>query len=302
MGVRFDVRPYDGVDAGQVRKLMRDVAGYDASVPTLTEAELAALAGHPASHGTSGWRVATTADGALVGAMLVQFIGTKRTELRLAVNPAWRRRGVGRALIEQVPPQKRLLIRSRESVGAARSFLTAFDFTERYRQVRLRARKVAVDALAVPRWASLEEDLGQDPERLAAALAQVHGEDAESDLPTLRATLTRPGARVIYLVTPQGDEGVCLLAASAQLKKAELRDDGHATVGVLEDVALSKAVRGKGLSRPLIRAGIAALVGDGYDVIEVAADKRRPAAVDLYLKEGFAVVDEDVFWMRRDDV
>jgi hypothetical protein len=54
------------------------------------------------------------------------------------------------------------------------------------------------------------------------------------------------------------------------------------------------------MSRPLVRAGLVALVQAGFQELEVTADRRRESAVELYEAEEFAVVDDDVHWIKRE--
>lgn len=289
-------------DKAGVLKLWRDAAGFDASVPVLSESQLDALLAHPMASRGEAWWVAVASNDAVVGALDVRFVGSLRTKIGLAVNPAWRKRGIGRALLDSAPEGKRLLVTSRASVMGATHLLESGGFEERFREVRLR-RPVDgshLPSLKLPSWARTREDEAREALRFISASKTVFGPEEVDDPRFVAADLQRPGVRVIYLVTPKGDDGICVLGPSLQVRKSELGPDQTSTVGLIERVALSKATRGKGVSRALVRAGQRQLVADGYEHIEVVADKRRPKAVDLYLREGFEVHDEDVHWIRRE--
>lgn len=298
----FTIRPFDeGADRAGVLKLWTAVAGFDGSVSARTPEILNALLAHPASRGCSGWRVAVAGNGAVVGVMEVQFVGTLRTELSIAVNPAWRRQGIGAALLDEAPAGKRLLVASRDSVAGATALLKGAGFSERYREARLRRRVHGLEPIEPPAGARIVEDPNRDPARCVAAFTAVFGDEAEQDVPLVRALLSRPGASVLYTVVQKRDHGVCVVVGNDRARKVERDHAGEPTVGLVERVGLTKEMRGRGLSRSLVRAGMMRLARSGYADIEVLADRRRPSAVELYEKEGFVVVDEDVHWMRRED-
>lgn len=299
---QFDVMPFvsDTHRAG-VLKLWAAVGSFDGSVPPRSPEHLDALLAHESSERGAPWRVALAPNGAVVGVMIVRFLGTKRTQLEIAVNPAWRRQGVGTKLLGELPPNKRLLTTSRVSVDAASDFLKARGFSERHRDARLRAPRFTVEDPDLPKWAGIEEDESRDPQRFAKVAEVALTEEDAFDGGVADALLGRPGTRVFYLKTPDGDQGVCLVTGLDRSKKSERKADGTPTVGLLEQVGLARACRGKGLSRPLVRVGLRALFDDGYESFEVVSDGRRPQGQKLYEREGFTAHDEDIHWLRRDD-
>src|SRR5690606_17916230 len=134
---------------------------------------------------------------------------------------------------------------------------------------RLRAPRYDLDVPSLPAWASIEEDTTRDPHRYARVAALALSEDERESLEMADVLLGRPATRVFYLRTPEGDQGLCLVTALGRSKKSERRSDGSPTVGLLEQVGLARACRGKGLSRPLVRAGLRALAEDDYGWFEV---------------------------------
>lgn len=283
-----------------MQKLWAGVCSFDGSVPTRTTAEIDARLKHPAHEGGAHWRVVIAGNGAIVGALEVGFIGTVRTEVLCAVNAAWRRQGIGRALLQAAPRERRLLVTSRASVTGAAELLTSEGFTERYREARMRRKSKGLDPLEIPDGAVVAVDTERDVERCLASLLEVFGDDAEQDAGLVTAWLRRPDCRVLYLKVGSRDVGICIIAGSEHAKRSERKPDGASTIGVVEQVGLTKQVRGKGMSRPLVRAGLVELAKMGFADLEVLADRRRASAAELYEAEGFAVVDDEVHWIKRE--
>lgn len=297
---QFTLRPFTVDDKLGLQRLWGAVASFDGSVPARSALEIDALLAHPAHRQGSQWRVAVAGNNAIVGAVEVAFVGTVRTELMLAVNPAWRRQGVGRALLDTVPNDRRLLATTRASAQGAAELLTAAGFVERFREARMRRKAQGLAPMPMPEGAVVDVDEEADGPRLLAALTAVFGDDAEKDPGLVKAWLARPGCRALYLVIGKSDRGVCVVAGGEHAKKSERAPSGEATIGVVEQVGLAKSARGKGMSRPLVRAGLVELGRAGFLELEVTADRRRESAVELYEAEGFAVVDEDVHWIKRE--
>lgn len=297
---QFAVGPFDPeAHRSGVLKLWAAVCGFDGSVPPRSPEHLDALLSQPAADDASGWRVATAPNGAVVGVLDVYFVGSRRTRFSMAVNPAWRRSGIGARLLTELPDGKRLLTESRASLDGATAMLESAGFEERHRDIRLRVAREQPSAPEVPGWAEIEEDPSADEARFLAASEAAFGEPDEPGL--AETVLGRPGTRVAYLKTPAGDQGVCVVTALDRCKKSERKKDGEPTVGLLERVGLAKECRGKGVSRPFVRHALGMLFEDGYETFEVVADGRRPQAKKLYEREGFVEFDEDIHWIRRDD-
>jgi len=296
----WTIRAFQAADAAGVQKLWAGVTSFDGSVPAKSALEIAARLKHPSSGSGRHWRVALAGNGAIVGALEVTFVGTVRTSIIAAVNPAWRRQGIGRGLLEDLPQDRRILVTTRASVAGADELLSSFAFTERYREARMRRKAKGIEALPLPDGAKLDVDTKRNARRLQAALSSVFGEDAEDDLPLLEAWLARPGCAALYLTLSGKDAGVCLVAGGEHAKRAERTAQGEPTLGVVEQVGLARSLRGKGMSRPLVRAGLVQLARSGFIDLEVTADRRREKAVELYTAEGFTVVDDDVHWMRKE--
>ncbi len=299
-----------GADDAGIVKLLGQVATFDGSMAAIGSDMLAARLDHASARRGSAWRVAVAANGAVIGGLLCFFTGTLRTEVVVGVNPAFRRQGIGRALIECAPSDRRLLCASRESVGGARALLESTGFTERYRALLMRKEAVGIEDLAIAEG-KIVEDTRKDSRRAILALTAALGDSGSAgdggsdDRAWMKARLARPRAAALYLEVTGSDGkavdgGVCIVAPCERAKKGERTAAGEPIVGVIEDIGLMKNLRGQGLSRALVRAGMHKLQQIGYRFVEVSADKRKAAAVELYEREGFDVVDEDVHWLKKE--
>ena len=301
----WSVRTFQaGQDDAGVVKLLGQVATFDGSLAALSPEMLAARLAHPSARSGSAWQVAVANNGGVIGALMVYFTGTVRCEVVVGVNPAFRRQGIGRALMDCAPRGRRLLCSSRESVGGAQALLEATGFTERYRALLMRKEAVGIENLPVT-GATVVEDTRKDSRRAILALTAALGAEADDDRVWMKARLARPRAAALYLEVngtdgKTVDGGVCVVAPCERAKKGERTAAGEPIIGVIEAIGLMKNLRGQGLSRALVRAGMSKLQQIGYRFVEVSADKRRTPAIELYLKEGFDVVDEDVHWMRKE--
>lgn len=294
---QFSVRPFTLSDEVGIQRLWSSVASFDGSVAARTVMEMTALLAHPAHRQGAQWRVAVAGNDVIVGAL--EIVGAVRSEVVLAVNPAWRRVGIGHALLETAPRDRSLHATTRASAQGSAELLRSMGFVERSREARMRRKASGMRPLPVADSAFVDIDAERDVPRLRAALAAVFGAVAETDAGLMKAWLARPGCRALYLVGDQGDVGVCLVAGSEHARKSERAPSGEAAIGVVEWVGLAKSARGQGLSRPLVRAGLVQLCAAGYLELEVTADRRQERAIALYEAEGFSIVDEDVHWLRE---
>jgi ribosomal protein S18 acetylase RimI-like enzyme len=300
----WTIRAFDPSDLAGVAKLLMQVATFDGGTAALPSTLLSARLQHPSAHAGAGWRVAVSHGGTIIGALLVSTVGTLRTEIEVAVNPAFRRQGIGRALIDVAPREKRLLATSRASVAGAAALLTRVGFRERHSQLVMRREVGKAPSLSVEGTA-FNEDPRRDARRAIAALTALHGEDIDGDRPWMKARLARERVGVVYLQAPGDadtllDAGLCIVEPSDRARKGERTASGEPIVGVLTEVGLLRTMRGKGMSRALVREGIRLTERLGFRFVQVSVDKRSASAVELYEREGFEVIDEDVYWWRRE--
>jgi len=301
----WNIRAFEpGADDAGVAKLLMQVATFDGGVAALSPTMLSARLQHPSAHQGQAWRVAASSNGTIIGALLVFFVGTLRTQVLVAVNPAFRRQGIGRGLMDLAPREKRLLATSRTSVGGASALLAASGFTERHGSLLMRREVGKAPSLPMEGMA-FNEDPRKDARRAIVALTAALGDEVDDDRGWMKARLGRDRVGVVYLQAPGEDEvivdaGICIVEPSDRARKGERTASGEPIVGVIADVGLMRTMRGKGMSRALVREGIRMAERLGFRFVEVVADKRRAAAVELYEREGFEVVDEEISWLRRE--
>ncbi len=301
----WSIRAFEpGVHDAGIAKLLMQVATFDGSVSALSQSMLSARLQHPSSHGGHAWRVAVSSNGTIIGALVVYFVGTLRTEVVVGVNPAFRRQGIGRALMDLAPRDKRLLAQTRESVGGGMALLEGAGFTERFRHMLMRREATDVAAIAVDGFECVE-DTRKDARRAILALTAAVGDEVDDDRGWMKARLTREKAGVVYMVGPGPDgkavdAGICIVEPLDRAKKGERTASGDPIVGVISEVGLMRTMRGKGMSRALVREGMRLAQRLGFRFVEVGADKRRASAVELYEREGFETIDEEIHWLRRE--
>lgn len=296
------IRPFSSSDKGGLLRLWSSVSFHDGTVAARSAEWLDAMLEHPRTQNGRAWYVAE-AGKAVVGALEVQFLGKLRTEVAVVVDAGFRRQGIASALIRKAPYQRRLLIRSRSNTPGAGALLSGAGFEERYREVRLRRRTQGLVPLKVPSSIEVVEDRHRDVDRFLRCAASVFGEEFEQsddERNLWQALLWRTGCRLVYMREKGRDIGLCLGALCDAARKQERDAGGVPTVGVIEKVGLIDAVRGRGLSRPLVRAGCLSLAAQGLTSIEASVDMRRPSAMKLYSEESFAPYDEDILWMRAE--
>lgn len=300
----WNTRPFQPGDDVGIAKLLMQVATFDGGVAAWSPAMLTARLQHPSAHDGAAWRVAVSTNGSIIGVLIVAFVGTVRTEIVVAVNPAFRRQGIGRALLDLAPREKRLLCTSRTSVGGAQALLESSGFTERHGGLLMRREVGKAPSLPIEGMA-FNEDPKRDARRAIVALTAALGDDVDDDRGWMKARLQRERCGVMYLQAPGSDgeivdAGICVVAPSDRARKGERTASGEPIVGVIADVGLMRNMRGKGVSRALVREGIRMAERLGFRFVEVSADKRRASAVELYEREGFEVIDEEVHWLRKE--
>lgn len=301
----WSTRPFErGRDDASVVKLLLQVATFDGGAEAWSDTLLAARLAHPSAHEGAPWRVAVSSNGSVIGVLLVFFVGTLRTELVVAVNPAFRRQGIGRALLDLAPREKRLLCSSRVSVGGASAMLEGAGFTERHGSLLMRREVGRAPSLPMEGMA-FNEDARKDARRAIVALTAALGDEVDDDRGWMEARLSRERCGVVYLQAPGTDgeivdAGICVVSPSDRARKGERTASMESIVGVLSDVGLMRTMRGKGVSRALVREGIRLAERLGFRFVEVSADKRRTPAIELYEREGFETIDEELHWLRKE--
>jgi len=134
-----NLRPATGDDAGAVHALDAALFGLDAWSAGAVAEEVAARR----------CVLATDDDGAVVGYLVTAPAGDVLDLLRVGVEPACRRHGVGRALLGTLPVAVRVLLEVSEANHGAVAFYAAAGFTAIDR--RRRYYRDGTDALVMER-------------------------------------------------------------------------------------------------------------------------------------------------------
>lgn len=316
------IRPYAGEsDLGEIVRLTNADLAHDGVRERVTLEDFAATFRH-ASDGFDAMRdvLVAEADGRVVGTVRVDWIdatdGTREHRSRGAVDPAYRRRGIGRQLLAAALD----LIRSND----------ARHETNRPRVLGMfvHERQVARAALAREggyepvRWFFEMERAGIDADRpdllplpdglevRAASRDQARAiweadHDAfqdhwggwdMSEASFLRWVESPEFQPDLFIVAWDGDEvaGAVLNAIYAE-ENAEL----GLQRGWLDSVFTRRAWRGRGLARALIGRSIHLLAERGMATAALGVDADNPSgALGLYESSGFVVVERAAAWRR----
>ena len=298
-GDPWSVRQYRyETDRDQVYRLWREVSRFDASLSLPTRALFDAQQLPSSIFRTADWSVAENEDGVIVGLMAVGRWLDLGTELWIVVNPAWRRRGIGRRLLGGAPVGERLFVQTVESCVAGPSFLKEAGFHVTHRESVLRKtlhsetmRNVKGDVLFVA-------DESRDSVRYLKELSKI--EDRRI-VPQDIDVLCHPRSRIFYCHSDDTVQGLVVVTECPQVKSVDLNNTGESNIGLIHAIGLRKSARGKGLSKPLVRKGLEALHEMQFAKAEVRVPIQRESALKLYKNQGFESVDTRQLWVRADD-
>lgn len=216
-------------------------------------------------------------------------------ELSLVVRPAARGRGIGTALLAQVPPGG-LTAWSHGDHPAAAALARRHGF-ERVRALWVLRRPtskplpdlVLPDGVTIRGYAPADAD---DLIRVNAAAFAHHPEQGAMD----RADLAE------RMAEPWFDPAGLLLAHDGDRLLAFHWTKQHSpTLGEVYVVGVDPAAQGRGLGKVVTLAGLHHLTGLGVDEIHLYVESDNDAAVALYTKLGFTHADSDTHVMYRRD-
>lgn len=238
-------------------------------------------------------------DGTVVGAVFPEMKA-------LVVEPAFRRRGLGRGLVEEGLAIERERGRPNLLVGAlpddvpGRAFLVATGFA--YHSTLWDLDLPPGAAAAPPAW----------PDGLAARTI-----DRTRDLPAFvalfnaafadHATPLQLDQALIeedWADSPFRDEDLLLLedasGALAGFSATEPKhtDDGVEPRGEIWTIGVRPELQGRGLGRQLLRWGIGHLREAGVETVFLSVNARNPRALGLYESEGFVRTATRDRWAR----
>lgn len=254
------------------------------------------------------------------GQTLVGYAHLDTTDLvegssaELAVHPAARRRGIGRALVRtmvELSPDGRMRLWSHGERAAAGELAESLGF-HRVR-VLWQMRRSLLSALGVPRLPEGITLRTFEPGRDDAAWLALNTE-AFSDLPDqggwVQADLDR------RIAEPWFDASGFLLAQDAHGHLAgfhwtkvhghdpahhhgpHVEAHDHEPIGEVYVVGVADAWRGSGLGRALVLAGLRHLRSRGLSQVMLYVDAANVPAIRLYESLGFTRWDTDVLYRR----
>ena len=234
------------------------------------------------------------------------IVGFMQPEIKeLIVDPAVRRRGIGRALVEagieiergRKRPHLLLGIVSGDTGGVA--FLTATWFA--LHSLLWDLHLPATTSVESPAWPEGITARAFDRTRDVEAFAAIFNEAFE-DHPTpmlvtpgmVRATLDDPRVVDADMLVLEAADGGLVGFCQTNPKRPEL----GMTEAEVAMIGVSRARRGEGLGGGLLAWGVGYLRGLGADEVTLSVNGLNPHALGLYERRGFVRVSTRERWAR----
>jgi mycothiol synthase len=223
----------------------------------------------------------------------------RRTSCEFVVDPAERRRGVGRRLLATAIDEARAGESSQIDVwayndtGTGGRMAAEFGFAPTRRLLHLHRHMRAVGRVAPPEGANIRSFVtGADEERwleLNRRIFAAHPENGQWTEEDLRARMSQPwfNADDFLLLDVDG-----ALAGFCWLKVEERAGEG--CVGEIYVIGAAPEQRGRGFGRYLLAAGLERLREREADIAAIYVDESNEAAVKLYQSAGFHYHHVDV--------
>jgi ribosomal protein S18 acetylase RimI-like enzyme len=207
------------------------------------------------------------------------------------VHPAWRRQGIGSALLDHALARARELGATSTAItarnAAAEAFCKGNDFHEVGAYTRFRADAPFV--VAAPDWSASYQVRSYDTIGQPAVLAQAmtgsyhglwgHHVASEQDIIAWLPEMTPAGIFVIF--APDGSiAGVC---------RSEMRDNGGVPEGYIDAPGIMLSLRHPDLYRALFLTALSWLAAQHPASIELESWGDDPAVLRIYQEHGFVV-------------
>ena len=230
----------------------------------------------------------------LVGAAGLQ--GNREVEVCLVVDPNYRRRGIGRSLLQTVSEELKrrglasFLLVCEETSRSGRAFVKAVGAQYRFSEYRMR-----LDPRNVPRPRSAAEPIrvrqadARDIDVLVQLISTSFGRSADQERARVARDLQRSTHR--FLIALANEEPVGSVGIAAFERRVYI-----IALNVLPQY------RGRGYGRHLITHTVAILLNESWDeiLLEVATDNRD--ALGLYRSCGFHEVTSYGYYLQGVDV
>lgn len=277
--------------AAQVRRIADAAADADGA-PPLDEATLLSLR-HQGLDGSRLW----LADSA---GFLLASLGTAQTEVNLVVDPARRRRGVGRALADAA---REALVGSRVTAwshgnhagAAALAAELGFDQVRDLWVMRADLGRALPDVPVTDGVLVRPFEPGRDEEAFLAVNAAAFADHPE------QGNLTRAGLEQ-RMAEPWFDPTGFLLAVSPDgdllgFHWTKVHEEAHPPHGEVYVVGVSPSAQGMGLGKVLTLAGLHHLASRGLGEVVLYVEADNHAAIAVYTGLGFTHAEEDTHVM-----
>ena len=252
--------------------------------------------------------IVTSSDGDLVGYAHIDVTDeVEGASAELAVDPAHRRQGIGRRLIESLldlSPDGRLRLWTHGEQAAASELASQMGFqrTRILWQMR-RSLYAPLPRTLLPEGVRLQpfqvgtdEDAWLDLNARAFPHLPDQGQWQRSDLDRRigEPWFSEPG----FLMAWRGDRLVGFHWTKVHGATDHAADHHHAAIGEVYVVAVDPSERGSGLGRALTLAGLHHLRSLDLDQAMLYVDATNTGAISLYEGLGFARWDTDVLYRR----
>jgi ribosomal protein S18 acetylase RimI-like enzyme len=216
---------------------------------------------------------------ALIG--LLGIHGRHEPELCLAVTPEWRRRGIGRALLETGKATIRqrgnseCLLVTDEASAAARAFVAAVGGQYHGSEYRLVLDEAAVPiGRAWPNPVELRQGMSADVEVIARIVAESFGDEAADIKPWVERTLPLENHR--FFIGSVGGEPI-----------GNIRTNSYGSVIYITTFGVLPEWRGRGFGRQMLLRTVDRLIAENWPKILIEVETNNRNALGLYLSCGF---------------
>ncbi|MBD3782819.1 MAG: mycothiol synthase [Micrococcales bacterium] len=238
----------------------------------------------------------------LVGYGQVAEAGSPDAVAELVVDPAARRRGHSRALLDAALAEGTRSVWAHGDLDAARALAVAAGLDRRrelYRMTRPLTSADAVDPVLPEGYSARSFEPGRDDEdwvALNAAAFASHPEQGRLTLADLHERMAQPwfDASGFVLVERAGR-----VVAFHWTKVEPGPGEGPGRVGEVYVVGVDPAEQGRGLGGPLTALGLAHLARSGLAEVELYVDGDNAAARRTYARLGFVDAAVDVQYAVR---
>lgn len=294
------IAPYADRDAEAISELLRNVP----ELPATTPGALRAFVAQSFNQGARDFRVVRRGEEVIAFLTSTRLPGdTPLRHFRIGVHTAFRRRGLGTRLLEEVLAQEAALA-GREPVSSARAvvqcnsqgswtagnaFLMRHGFEVARTELLQRRALAELPIVAAPPGVSIR--LGQL--RDDAAWSRLHevAYAGRDDVPKVtpedcEAARRAPGH---VLVVAERDGAVLGFARGLELEPGE---------GLVDDVVVDPAARGQGIGGALVSALLEALARGGATTASLNVVAHERGAVALYCRLGFVEYDRMLLFRR----